>query len=73
MPVLDAKALETDPKGLEFLRDVLRDTSPRRPSEAVARVPRKGSWRAERASITLLAPTRPSGVKFRSWRVLLPR
>ena len=24
MPVLDAKALKTDPKGLEFLRDVLR-------------------------------------------------
>ncbi len=30
MPVLDAKALKTDPKGLAFLRDVLRpaaDTS----------------------------------------------
>ena len=24
MPVLDAKALKTDPKGLAFLRDVLR-------------------------------------------------
>ena len=30
MPVLDAKALNTDPKGLAFLRDILRpaaDTS----------------------------------------------
>ena len=24
MPVLDAKALKTDPQGLEFLRDILR-------------------------------------------------
>jgi hypothetical protein len=27
MPVLDAKALKTDPKGLAFLRDVLRPAS----------------------------------------------
>jgi hypothetical protein len=25
MPVLDANALKTDPKGLKFLRDVLRE------------------------------------------------
>jgi hypothetical protein len=28
MPVLDAKALKTDPKGLKFLRDVLRREQP---------------------------------------------
>jgi hypothetical protein len=73
MPVLDAKALETDPKGLEFLRDVLRDTGPWRSLEAASRVSRKGSRLAEPASVTPLVPRRPSGVRFRPWRVLLPR
>jgi hypothetical protein len=37
MPVLDAKALETDPTGMAFLRSVLRQTpsTPRIASEEV--------------------------------------
>jgi hypothetical protein len=59
MPVLDAKALETDPKGMEFLRDVLRGGTSRRPADAPTYPPRKGHWRTETASVTRHAPTRP--------------
>ena len=33
MPFLDAKALETDPDGLAFLRAVLKPTAKRAPSD----------------------------------------
>jgi hypothetical protein len=32
MPVLDAKALKTDPEGLAFLRDVLRPAGTEKPA-----------------------------------------
>jgi hypothetical protein len=36
MPVLDAKALKTDPKGLAFLRDVLRPAADTSAEKSVA-------------------------------------
>jgi hypothetical protein len=48
MPVLDAKALKTDPEGLAFLRDVLRPAGtgaekPAAPLVAVSRPRRKAA------------------------------
>ena len=36
MPVLDAKALKTDPEGLAFLRDVLRPAAADTPAQKFA-------------------------------------
>ncbi|MGO4570438.1 hypothetical protein [Microvirga sp. 2TAF3] len=53
MPVFDANALKTDPKGAAFLLSVLRQTSPTRspcaksvePNQKPARVEKLREWR----------------------------
>jgi hypothetical protein len=54
MPVLDAKALRTDPKGLAFLRDVLRREQA--PQEAETAEGRRSPLRRSRAKSADLQP-----------------
>ncbi len=61
MPVLDAKALKTDPEGLAFLRDVLRPagTGAEKPAAPLAAVSRPRRKAAKPASLPAETPRAP--------------
>ncbi len=59
MPVLDAKALKTDPEGLAFLRDVLRPAGAEKPAAPLAAVSRPRRKAAKPASLPAETPRAP--------------